>query len=126
MNKGIRRVLAAPVVIAVLLAASDPAHALRCGGKLIIEGMLETEVIAHCGEPTAVRDLGYVVRAFNPLEQRGPFGGLLFRQGPGNYFHELQVTEFIYNFGPRKLMRRLRFEGGVLKNVETLRHGYRD
>lgn len=125
MALSIRRLALAALVPALLLAG-NPAHALRCGSKLILEGMLEAEVIAHCGEPTAVRDLGYVVRAFNPLEQRGPFGGLLFRHGPGNYFHELQVTEFIYNFGPRKLMRRLRFEGGVLRNIETLRRGYRE
>lgn len=123
MYRGTPRLLLAPLLL-VGLMLSDPAHALRCGNKLIIEGMLESEVVAHCGEPTTVRDLGYVVRGFNPLRHGRPQGPILFRYGPGNYFHELQVTEFIYNFGPRKLMRRLRFEGGVLTKVETLGHGY--
>lgn len=86
--------------------------------------MLESEVLAHCGEPTAARDLGYVVRSFHPLGNRAPQGGVLFRYGTGNYFHEVLVTEYIYNFGPRKLMRRLRFEGGLLADVETLGYGY--
>jgi hypothetical protein len=118
------RLLLAPLLLVGLMLASDPAHALRCGNKLILDGMLESEVIAYCGEPTTVRDLGYVVRSFHPLLHGRPHGPILFRYGPGNYFHELQVTEFIYNFGPRKLMRRLRFEGGVLTEVETLGHGY--
>jgi hypothetical protein len=36
------------------------------------------------------------------------------------------VTEYVYNLGPRKLMRRLVFEGSVLVSVETLGRGYRE
>jgi len=36
------------------------------------------------------------------------------------------VTELVYNFGPRKLMRKLRFEGGLLTSIETIGYGYRD
>jgi hypothetical protein len=123
MNNTMRKLLAAPLLVCALLLASDPAHALRCGSKLVIEGMLESEVQAHCGEPSAVRDLGYVVRPFHPLGH-WPHGGVLFRYGPENYYQEVQVTEYIYNFGPRKLMRRLRFESGVLTKVETMGYGY--
>jgi Protein of unknown function (DUF2845) len=119
-----RTLAAVPLLIGALLLASSPAHALRCGSKLVLQGMLETEVLAHCGEPAAVRDLGYVVRSFHPLGHRAAHGGVLFRYGPGNYYEEVLVTEYIYNFGPRKLMRRLRFEGGVLADVETLGYGY--
>jgi len=124
MNNMIRKMLAAPLLVCGLLLASAPAHALRCGGKLVLKGMLESEVQAHCGEPSAVRDLGYVVRSFHPLVHRPPHGGVLFRYGSGNYYQEVQVTEYIYNFGPRKLMRRLRFESGVLTKVETMGYGY--
>lgn len=42
--------------------------------------------------------------------------------------HEEQVilTEYVYNFGPRKLMRRLIFEGGVLTSIEKIGYGYRE
>jgi hypothetical protein len=124
MDNTMRKLLAAPPLVCALLLAGEPAHALRCGSKLVIEGMLESEVQAHCGEPSAVRDLGYVVRPFHPLRARQPHGGVLFRYGLENYYQELQVIEYIYNFGPRKLMRRLRFESGVLTKVETMGYGY--
>jgi hypothetical protein len=107
-----------------LVFASDPAHALRCGSKLVLEGMLETEVQEYCGEPTAVRNLGYVIRSYNPLAHRQAHSAFLFRYGSGNFYQELAVVEYIYNFGPRKLMRKLRFEGGALTDVETLGYGY--
>jgi Protein of unknown function (DUF2845) len=86
--------------------------------------MHEAEVLEHCGEPADVRDLGLIVRSFHPLAHLPSHGGVLFRYGPGNYYQEVLVTEYIYNFGPRKLMRRLRFEGGVLADIETLGYGY--
>lgn len=119
-----RKLFAVPLLVSAVFLASDPAHAMRCGTKLVVKGMLETEVQAHCGEPAVVRDLGYVVRSFHPLAHRPPHGGVLFRYGAGNYYQEVQVTEYIYNFGPRKLMRRLRFESGVLVKLETMGYGY--
>jgi hypothetical protein len=36
------------------------------------------------------------------------------------------VTAYAYNFGPRKLMRRLVFEAGILVSIESLGYGYRE
>jgi len=118
-----RNLLLAPLLCGTLLAASDPAHALRCGSKLVLEGMLEQEVIEHCGEPTSVRHLGYVIRSYHPLSRRYLSGSEIYRYGH-DYYQEVPVTVFIYNFGPRKLMRRLRFEDGKLTDIETLGSGY--
>lgn len=115
--------LLVPVLFMALMVLSDPAHALRCGSKLVLEGMLEQEVIEHCGEPTSVRHLGYVVRSFHPLSRRNLSGTEIYRYGR-DYYQEVPVTVFVYNFGPRKLMRRLRFEGGMLTDIETLGYGY--
>jgi Protein of unknown function (DUF2845) len=123
MNR-LPRFLPTLLLASALGLASSPVHALRCGGKLVLEGMHEVEVLEHCGEPADVRDLGFIVRSFHPLAHRPPHGGVLFRYGPGNYYQEVLVTEYIYNFGPRKLMRRLRFEGGILADIETLGYGY--
>jgi hypothetical protein len=46
--------------------------------------------------------------------------------GYGHFTEEVALTEFVYNFGPRKLMRRLMFEGGVLVKIETIGYGYRE
>ncbi len=99
----------------VLLLATDTAHALRCGNRLVKDGMHESEVKAICGEPVSERALGYVIRSF-------------FHPGYGyaGYNREVLVTEFVYNFGPRKLMRKLRFEGGILTSIETIGYGYRE
>ena len=48
------------------------------------------------------------------------------RRSYGGYQQELAVTEMLFNFGPRKLMRRIRFEGGRLTNIETAGYGHRD
>lgn len=119
-----RHFLSSPVLVIILMFASDPVFALRCGSKLVLEGMLEQEVIKHCGDPVSVRHLGYVVRSFAPLSRRNLSGTQIYRYGHGNYYHEVPVTVFIYNFGPRKLMRRMRFEGGMLTDIETLGYGY--
>jgi len=46
--------------------------------------------------------------------------------GYGRFIEEVVLTEFVYNFGPRKLMRRLMFEGGILVKIETIGYGYRE
>jgi hypothetical protein len=46
--------------------------------------------------------------------------------GYAHYTEEVALTEYVYNFGPRKFMRRLVFEGGVLIKIETIGYGYRE
>jgi hypothetical protein len=106
------------------LLASGPAHALRCDGKLIREGMLDVEVEEHCGQPTAIRDRGFIVRSFTLFELQMRRDVHAVRFGPGNFLQHVLVTEYIYNLGPSKLMRILTFEDGILTDVETLGYGY--
>ncbi len=103
------------MLICMALLASSPAHALRCGSRLVKDGMHESEVKAICGEPVSERTLGFVIRSYF---HRG--------DGYGGYNREVLVTELVYNFGPRKLMRKLRFEGGLLTSIETIGYGYRE
>lgn len=113
------------LLAAVLLLAADPALAFRCGTKLVRDGMHEQQVIAACGEPTSVRHLGHAIRAYDyRFRLRNP-GHIYYRTpGVGHFATEVVITEFIYNFGPRKLMRRLIFEGSVLVEIETIGYGY--
>ena len=39
---------------------------------------------------------------------------------------EVPVELWTYNFGPYKLMRRIRFVDGLVDEIETLSHGYED
>lgn len=118
-----------PVTVAILasalLLATDAALAFRCGSKLVRDGMHELQVIAACGEPTSIRHLGHTVRAYDyRFRLRNP--GLVYYRGPGaeHFATEVAITEFVYNFGPRKLMRRLIFEGSILVEIETIGYGY--
>ena len=110
----------------LLLLFAEPAEAFRCGNKLVKDGMHEQQVIAVCGEPDSVRHLGYALRSYSPPLRRrlGP-GFTEYRYpGYGVYTQEVIITEFVYNFGPRRKMRRLLFEGGILVTIEDIGYGY--
>lgn len=114
-------------LIALGLFLPETAAAFRCGSKLVKDGMHEVEVIAICGEPTFKKHLGYAIRNVNIRETRLSVPGWTITRSPGYYYPaEVMVTEYVYNLGPRKLMRRLVFEGSLLVSIETLGRGYRE
>jgi hypothetical protein len=115
-------------VVATLLAlavVTTPAHAFRCGNKIVSKDMHEAQVVRACGTPTTMRNIGRTLRHINIPIESNYGGGWTARHFPGYGFsQEVVITEYVYNFGPRKLMRRLLFEGGVLVSIETLGYGY--
>lgn len=115
-------------VFAAILLLSEPAAAFRCGSKLVKDGMHELEVVKICGQPASVRRLGYAVRSVDIRDRRQTVPGWTISRSPGYYSYpvEVMVTEYVYNLGPQKLMRRLVFEGGFLVSVETIGRGHRD
>ncbi|MGI9261387.1 MAG: DUF2845 domain-containing protein, partial [Woeseiaceae bacterium] len=121
------RTLAIKFAIAILLMASaDPAWALRCGNKIIKEGMPEQEVIDLCGEPASVERMGFVLRPYIIKRPAGKPGHHSTGRFYGGYHEELEVVEMLFNFGPHKLMRLIRFEGGRVSYMETAGYGYRE
>jgi len=125
MTPSLPRLLLIPAMILVGLLLSESAHAFRCGSKLVRDGMHEQQVIAICGQPTSVRHIGYAVRAFDYRLYRPHGSDTLYRHpGFGTLATDVVVTEYVYNFGPRKLMRRLVFEGSVLVTIESIGYGY--
>jgi len=126
MQPELRKTASSLALLLVTFLAADPAAAFRCGSKLVKDGMHEQEVIAICGEPATSRFLGYAVRSVDVRARRSRPGGWTDTHFPGYgaFLTEVAVTEFIYNFGPRKFMRRLVFEGGLLVTIESLGHGY--
>ena len=125
MNMNGRQLINRTVLVCVLgLWAATPAYALRCGNKLVKEGMHESQIVRICGEPVATSTLGYALRYYNPINERSRLSSYTYYQGYGAR-RELLVTELLFNFGPPKLMRRMRFEGGRLASIETEGYGYR-
>jgi hypothetical protein len=122
MNRAAGKLTSASMVLCGLLLLSQPAEALRCGTRLVRDGMHESQVRAFCGEPIATHHLGLVLRSDYPRSYG--YGGISSSYYRYGYVTEVMATELIYNFGPRKLMRVLRFEGGYLVDIKTAGYGY--
>ena len=118
-----------PVVCALLLLASGPALAFRCGAKLVSEGDHYSKVLKYCGEPVGVQErVIYREGRTRPrVRIEGP-DGLRVEREVLNYdrsYVEIQVEEWTYNFGPRRLMQVVRFENGFVTDIEQLGYGFR-
>jgi hypothetical protein len=109
-----KKTIAGMIALAAGLALSGAAAAdsMRCGSKLMTDGDPSDKVLAYCGEPASI-------------ERREILRGYGYYHGaPVNAAYEVSVELWTYNFGPHKLMYRLRFEDGLLVDVDTLSHGY--
>jgi uncharacterized protein DUF2845 len=101
---------------AVFWAGVAAADSFRCGTKLLSDGDSSDKVEALCGPPTDIQRrtiLQPPVYYNHGRRYYGSYG-----------VSEVTVEYWTYNLGPSKLMRRLRFEDGLLVDVETLSHGY--
>ena len=125
MSKAASSLIRSAAICFTLLILCDDAWALRCGTRLIKEGMPESRVIALCGEPESVRQLGYILRPYIVKVPAGSIGIRSTRRVYGGYHQEFAVKEMLFNFGPHKLMRVIRFEGGRLTSIETAGYGHR-
>lgn len=122
-SRGIVNAMRIPVLIGLAVVAAAlaaPAHAdgMRCGSRLIRDGDARTEVRAFCGEPVDVQTRTILRRPFYNVSGRIVYFG--------DGLVEVPVETWTYNFGPNKLMRRVRFVDGVVEEVETLGYGYND
>lgn len=96
------------LVLTVLAFAGD-AHALRCGSRVVATGDYDFQVRDRCGEPYWIASYGelLVAGAGSPIEHR----------------FERVFDDWYYNFGPTRLVHRLRFRDGRLIRVDTLGYG---
>jgi hypothetical protein len=112
------RALAASLLICGLLwTLPASADAMRCNGRLIGDGDTRAEVRALCGNPADVQTRTILRRPFVN------FHGRLVHFGDG--LIEVPIETWTYNFGPYKLIRRVRFVDGIVEEIETLGYGYR-
>jgi hypothetical protein len=91
------------------------ALAMRCGTRLVRIGDHKLDVLEKCGEPDSVeRRMG-----IRGSRLRHPRGVLEIEQ-----FEQVEIEEWIYNFGPRKFKQLLEFENGELKEIYDVGYGY--
>jgi hypothetical protein len=105
------------VALGLTLVAASPAYAFRCGSYVIDEGATRSEVAAKCGDPTEIDRRSAILRRPTVWIGGRPYF-------TSEALIEIPVEVWIYNLGPNKLMRRLRFENGVLVDIDTLGYGY--
>ncbi len=96
---------------------SAAGESLQCGETLITEGATESEVVARCGPPTQIdHQTMYRTAATAPV---GVLPPVVVRSDT-----EISVEICTYNFGPQRLMQRIRFENGVIVKMESLGYGF--
>ena len=107
----------AVIVVGLLASSAAVADGFRCGTKLVTEGASRSEVAHKCGEPTDVRTARSVFR-------RPVIWGYGRPMYVGEDAIEIIVEVWTYNLGPNKLMRQIRFEDGIVVDIDTLGYGY--
>jgi hypothetical protein len=112
-----KRLLSAALLLAFSWDAG--AQAMECGNRLITQGDSLAKVASLCGNPTQV-DRKSIVRQASAGWVNGQWVASTAAQV------EIPVEVWLYNLGPDKLMRQIRFEDGRVVKIETLDYGYLD
>ena len=92
------------------------ADSLRCGNRIISTGSGIAEVAALCGDPTHV-------------DRSSAYRRYAGRVAPGFVEEsavEIAIEIWTYIFGPDKLMERIRFENGIVVQMDSLGYGYNE
>lgn len=103
----------AVLVTSLLLLAAAPAHAFRCGTRIITRGDPAEKMLRFCGEPASVQTR---VQTRSYVTDLG-------RVFPG-VVEEVLIEEWTYNLGPHQLMRVVRLENGLVADIKHLGYGY--
>jgi hypothetical protein len=99
--------------VVACIPALAMAQSLRCDDKIISTGTIRAKVLTLCGDPAQVVQKSVYYR---------PLASVDYRANPITV--EVQVEVWIYNFGPDRLMQRIRFEDGVVVRIESVGFGY--
>jgi Protein of unknown function (DUF2845) len=105
------RILSIVTLLASVLASTN-ANAMRCGVSLVARGQWTYEVLEQCGEPIEQ----HVKTVFLGTNDRHGVRG-------GAAAVSIEVEYWVYDLGPHRLRRVLRFEDGQLVHIDTLDRG---
>ena len=124
--------LSVTAVFAAAILAPTDALALRCGSFLIKKGDTQEKVVENCGEPVEKKFVRYAQRpGVYPRKRSGSSLSVNGSQVSADEAYvwgssEVRVEEWVFNFGPRKLMRKIRFGNGYVEEIKTLDYGYHE
>jgi hypothetical protein len=116
MNKFSLRASLLAMAATLGMAMPVTADSMRCGTRLITDGDTAGKLRSLCGEPASISRTTLL---------RAP---VLWRHGrplrPGFGPVEVPVETWEYNFGPNRLILRVRIEDGRVVDIDTLGYGY--
>jgi len=95
------------------------ADSLQCGESVIANGTTQAEVAARCGAPVQVERQPIYSESATAAPLLGLLPPIVMRSAT-----ETPVEVWMYNFGPSRLMERIRFENGVIVRMESLGYGF--
>lgn len=90
---------------------------LRCGSRLASTGDSKYRVLQVCGDPATVSVVGTM------QQPRLWFHGFRYYYLDPPFAY-VPIEVWTYNFGPNKLLRRLRFEGDELVDISADGYGF--
>lgn len=100
--------------LALGVSTALQADSMRCGSRIVKDGDTIEKVLDVCGEP-AGKERTWIQRA-----PQYELGGRYY-SFPGT--EEVPVDLWTYDFGPNKLMRRVRFVDGQVVSIVELGKG---
>jgi len=104
-------------LLLLLFANSDlalGAISMKCGRNLVELGDHKNQVYELCGEPDSIGTRAKVIGTI----LHHPNRTLDIQQ-----YEEIQVEEWVYNFGPRRFQQYLRFENSRLVEIKDMEKG---
>lgn len=102
------------LIIALGIAYCSPSYAVNCGKRVVDIGDRQDKVVNKCGEPESTGSH----KKYVAVSYIDPRTNLAYIQN-----EEVIIDEWIYNFGPLRYKQLLRFENGVLKEIQSLERG---
>lgn len=102
------------MVLLIYAGAAFSISTMRCGNNIIELGDDKYKVVDICGEPESISYRTKIV------------GSILHhprRTLDIEEYEEVQVEEWVYNFGRNRIKQLLRFENGILVEIMDLKRG---
>ena len=123
-TRGINPVATISGLVLLIFLNSLPAHAFRCGTRLISEGDSKFRVLSTCGDPTHIEiwEEERIYRDYRAPRHRDSENHIY--RYPAVVKQLVTIERWTYNLGALKFIRYLIFENGSLVEITTGEHGY--
>jgi hypothetical protein len=113
----VNRIVVSALVATLALLWGSTAEAMHCRNRVVNVGDSAARVLALCGEPTQLVER--VEQRTRYVQRRGRRGVLVAE----SVTVEVVIQQWVYDYGPTRLMRELVFEEGQLRSLRTLGYG---